>query len=71
MDRHTGANAVPDPVDVDVGQKTAMVVEEALPPDRVRARGYGRFESELTQSTSCWSPASAASDDSSTSPPAA
>ena len=36
MDREASADTVPKPVDVDVGQEATAVVEEALPPDRVR-----------------------------------
>lgn len=49
MDRHAAADAVPKTVDVDVGKQTAAVVEEALPPDRVRARRQSRSDAELIQ----------------------
>jgi hypothetical protein len=34
-----------------VGQTTATVVEEALPPDRIRPSGDGGSDAELSQST--------------------
>ena len=39
MNRDAPADTVPQPVDVDVGKQAAAVVEEALPPDRVRTFG--------------------------------
>ena len=50
VDRQAAADTVPEPVDVDVGQATTTMVEEALPPDRIRARRNGRSDAELTQS---------------------
>ena len=50
VDRQAAADTVPEPVDVDVGQPTTAVVEEALPPDRIGARRNGRSDAELTQS---------------------
>ena len=49
MNRDAAADAVPQPVDVDVGEKTAAVVEEALPPDRVGAGGDDGSDAELVQ----------------------
>ena len=50
VDRQAAADTVPEPVDVDLGQTTTPVVEEVLPPDRIRARRNGRSDAELTQS---------------------
>jgi hypothetical protein len=50
LDRDAAPDAVPDTVELDVGERTTAVVEEALPSDRVRAGGHVRSETELTQS---------------------
>jgi hypothetical protein len=50
MDCHAGANAVPDPVHLYVGQQTTAVVENALRPDGIRMGVKARPNAELTQS---------------------
>jgi hypothetical protein len=49
MDCNATADTLPKPVDVDLGQKTAAVVEEALALDRSRTHGQGRSDPELAQ----------------------
>jgi hypothetical protein len=52
MDCHAAADAVPDSVKVDVGEKTAPVVEDALTSYRIRT-GRHRSDAELVQCSYC------------------
>jgi hypothetical protein len=43
------ASIGPQPVDVDLGQTSTLMVEQALPPNRIRARGNSRSDAELAE----------------------
>jgi hypothetical protein len=49
MDRDAAVDAGPDSVEVDVGERTAAVVEEALPTDWVGAGGDVGSGAEFVQ----------------------
>jgi hypothetical protein len=48
MDCHAAADAVPDSVEVDVGERTAPVIEDTLATDRI-GTGRHRSDAELVQ----------------------
>ena len=50
VDRQAAADTVPEAVDVDLGQSTTPVVEEALPPDRLRSCRNCRSDAEFARS---------------------
>jgi hypothetical protein len=48
LDGHA-ATAIPDPVEVDVGEETTAVVEQPLSPDRIGVGSEGRSDPGFEQ----------------------